>query len=65
MSMLDLTCYTLHNMRLGWEISIQGQIKKRSQKHMPSLNCVVDDDDDVVDGDDEANGKYAKSQAAS
>ena len=32
---------------------------------MPSLNCVVDDDDDVVDGDDEANGKYAKSQAAS
>ena len=32
---------------------------------MPSLNCDDDDDDNVADGDDEANGKYAKSQAAS
>ena len=58
-------CYSLHNIGLGWEIFIQGQIKKHSQKHMPSLNCDDDDDDNVADGDDEANGKYAKSQAAS
>ena len=34
-------------------------------KFCSALNFVTDDDDNVVDGDDEANGKYAKSQAAS